>query len=209
MTVENTPTLANALLGFFQGQCSGMYTSMPGRVETYDASTLKASVKPLIQRTYADESGEFQSESLPVIDSVPVLFQGAGGMRITFPVAKGDIVLLMFANNSLDRWLAIGGEVEPQDERRFALSDAVAIPGLSDFKNAKSADASALVLEGSDIRLGSPSATDPLVTKSVLDAAFAKYDLHVHTQVTSLGVPTVPTGFTVGALTGTTKVTAE
>ena len=79
------------------------------------------------------EDGTNQTGPLPVIPSVPVCFPGSGAFRVTFPVAKGDTGLLVFCSRSIDRWLSEGGSVDPQDDRTHDLSDAVFVPGLTDF----------------------------------------------------------------------------
>jgi hypothetical protein len=129
-------------------------------VESYDATTQKASVQPLIKRGYYDEKGGVrQAESLPIITGVPVLFPGGGGCRITWPIAVGDTVLLVFSEASLDKWVVTGGEVDPRDDRRHSLSDAVAIPGLRPFKNATAADGTNVVIEApAEIHAGGSSA---------------------------------------------------
>lgn len=52
---------------------------------------------------------------------------------MTFPVKKGDTVMIVMADRSLDRWLSQGGEVTPDDRRQHDLSDAIAVPGLVPF----------------------------------------------------------------------------
>jgi hypothetical protein len=122
-------------------------------------------VQPLVKQAHEDETGERVAELLPQIVNVPVVMPGSGGVRIKFPIAAGDVVLLVFASCSLDRWLSLGGEVDPEDPRRGALEDAIAIPGLQDFANV--ADASPLIeFTGSEIRAGGSAA---LALKSDLD----------------------------------------
>lgn len=128
-----TPTLANVLRGAIEAQLARVHVSLPGRVERYDATKQLVDVKPLLQETVTDADGNETPESLPVICNVPVVFPGAGGFRLTFPVAIGDTVLLVFTDRSLDEWLARGGELEPAHLRRHHLSDAVALPGLHPF----------------------------------------------------------------------------
>lgn len=128
-----SPTLATVLRAAVKAQLSQARVALPARVESYDASTQQATVQPLIYEGYQDETGERQAERLPVVTGVPVVFPGSGGFRVTFPVAVGDTVLLVFASSSIDRWLALGGEVDPIDDRRHNISDAIAIPGLHSF----------------------------------------------------------------------------
>jgi hypothetical protein len=105
-------------------------------------------------------------ESLPVITDVPVVFPGAGDYSVTFPIAKGDTVLLIFAEGSLDQWLTKGGEVDPQDDRRFSLTDAIAIPSLRHGPISGSA-ASKIEFTSSEIKAGG---SQQLATKADLDA---------------------------------------
>ncbi len=105
---------------------SELWVALPGRVESFNSTTLRAEVKPLIKRGRRNESDDRVAESLPVVPDVPVVF--APGYLGT--LSKGDKVLLVFASASLDLWLTRGGEVDPVDDRRGNLTDAIAIPEL-------------------------------------------------------------------------------
>lgn len=135
MTTRNT-TLQDLLARFRESLLADLHTSLPGKVVRYDAATQKADVQPLIKERYADENGAAQSRDLPVIPAVPVQFPGSGGYRITFPVTVGDTGLIVFSEASLDKWLVSGGTVDPADDRRHDLTDAVFLPGLRDFGHA-------------------------------------------------------------------------
>ena len=110
-----------------------LWTALPGRVQSFDGSKQSADIEPLIHDTWEAEDRTNQTGPLPVIPSVPVCFPGSGAFRVTFPVSKGDTGLLVFCARSIDRWLSEGGSVDPQDDRTHDLSDAVFIPGLTDF----------------------------------------------------------------------------
>ena len=111
-------TLQDLLSRFRESLTADLHTSLPGKIVRYDASTQKADVQPLIKERYTDEAGAMQSRELPVIPAVPVQFPGAGGYRITFPVAADDVGLVVFSEASLDKWLVSGGTVDPADDRR-------------------------------------------------------------------------------------------
>lgn len=182
MADDSTPTLSEVLDRAIRTRLAGLRVGLPARVESYDAAKHKASVQPLILEGYEGEDGERAVERLPVINDVPVIFPGSGGTRVKFPIAKGDTVFLTFASSSLDRWLVTGGEVDPADERRHDLSDAVAIPGLMDFAHV-SDHTPMIEFTATEIRAGG---TQALVTKT-------EFDNHVHLcPAGTSGSPTVP-----------------
>lgn len=202
--MANSPTLIQGFAQMLDSRLEALHVAMPGRVESYDASQQRAAVKPLIRRAAISEDDTRVAESLPVIEGVPVIFPGAGAFKITFPISKGDIVWLVFGEGSLDKWLDKGGsDVDPDDDRRNALSDAVAIPGILPFSDASDQTADgAMVLSGAEIRAGSKDATDPVVLKSEFDTLQAKYDTHTHLDPVSgsTGVTSNLWGVIVGAL---------
>jgi hypothetical protein len=122
-------TLGELLNRALDARLADVHVSMPGRVETYDAATQTADVQPLLKRALRDEDGEIV-ETLPLCPGVPVLFPRAGDWFVSLPLSKGDTVLLVFAERSLDQWLERGGEVDPGDLRMHSLDGAVAIPGV-------------------------------------------------------------------------------
>jgi hypothetical protein len=134
--LRTTPTLTSRIRAEIDDDRQTLHTAMPARVESYDATYGRASVQPLLKRIDIDENGDRVVTSYPVINEVPVVFPGSGGWRIRFPITAGDVVLLLFAEGSLDRWLQRGGEVDPGDSRRHDINDAFAIPGLMPFAGA-------------------------------------------------------------------------
>lgn len=125
---SRTPTLGELIRVAIEARLAGLHVSIPGRVEKYDASKQCADIKPLVKTE--------RGESVPVIPNVPIIFPGGGSFRVVFPVAKGDTVLLVFCERSIDGWKERGGEVDPIDTRHHALSDAVAYVGLRSFNDA-------------------------------------------------------------------------
>lgn len=120
-------------------------TALPGRIESYDASTRKAEVQPLVKEKYADGT----ILTLPRISGVPVVMPTTGSAGVALPIANGDPVLILFAQRSIDRWLTNGGVQEANDTRMHALSDAIAIAGLFDF-TASHSDGSGLRVYNDD-----------------------------------------------------------
>lgn len=172
-----TPSLVDAVRRAAQAELADVNVAIPARVESFDPTTQRCSAQPLIRRAYRDEAGERVGDAsarLPVINDVPVVFPGAGAFSITFPVTKGDTVLLIFSQASIDKWLSRGDDVDPLDDRRHSLNDAIAIPGLrhraepTGGGGGGSAAPAALVITADDIRLGSASASDRVARESDL-----------------------------------------
>lgn len=136
MREQSTPTLGAVINDGIRRRLDRVRVALPARVLAYDATSCKAQVQPAIYESYEDEAGDRQYESAPVINDVPVVMPGSGGVRIKFPIAVGDTVLLVFASSNIDRWLALGGEQPPGDTRRHDLADAIAIPGLQSLADA-------------------------------------------------------------------------
>lgn len=130
-----TPTLPSILERMHNARQAGMHVSMPGRVESYDAARQAAIIKPLLTPG-TTVSGVRVPEEIEPISDVPVVHAGGGGYHLSFPIAAGDTVLLVFMDTSVDRWLQIGGLVDPGDDRRNDINDAVAVTGLRDFAHA-------------------------------------------------------------------------
>jgi hypothetical protein len=137
-TPTRSPQLAEVLEAATAAMAAGLHVSLPGRIVKWDAQKQRADVKPCIKRAFYGEDDARGVESLPVVASVPVIFPGSGGYRMTFPIhagdTDGDACLLVFSDGSLDRWLSgTGGEVDPEVDHGHILADAVAFVGLRPF----------------------------------------------------------------------------
>lgn len=137
---QRSPSLPNIIEMAIDKKLLDVHTCIPGKVEKYDATQQKADIKPLVKAPlFLDDDGdvEVEVESLPVIPDVPIGWPRGGGFFMSLPIEKGDFVLLVFAERSIDNYLAgSGSEVDPVVDNRFDLSDAVAIPGFAPFKRA-------------------------------------------------------------------------
>lgn len=164
--MTRTPTLAEVIRSALDARLLDVHTTLPAKVVRYDASRCVVDAAPLVKAPQTDESGVTTYTALPVVTNVPVEFPQGGGFRITFPIAIGDTVRLSFHEASLDRWMNFGGEVDPQDPRRFTLSDASAFPGIralagSDAVVAASEDGCVLEkVGGSGVRIKASNAIE-------------------------------------------------
>lgn len=202
--MSRNPSLAAVLNAFRASLLADVRVSVPARVERYDATTQLIDAKPLLRDTFTEEDGSQSVLSLPVITNVPVVFPGAGGFRLTFPVTVGDTVLLVFADRSIDAWLANGGETSPTDERHHHLSDAIAIPGLHPNNAPWSGAEAGVVTLGSDGGAAEFVATADRVLERLNNIATA-FNAHVHA---SSGAPPTPVPGVIPLATTLTGLTA-
>lgn len=127
---QRNPSLLSNIQGLIDAQMYELHTALPATVESYDAARGLVNVQPSIKSLKLDPEGERVASSVPVIVDVPLQIIGAGGARQTFPVQRGDFVWLIFSEASLALWKARGVEVDPEDERRHHIHDAVALLGV-------------------------------------------------------------------------------
>jgi hypothetical protein len=201
-----SPSLVEAVDRFIESKLYGLNVALPAEVISYNATTQTATVQPLVQAGYYNDTNTRQVERRPTISDVPILFPGTGAFSVTWPINVGDTVLLVFSSSSLDKWLALGGEVDPGDDRRHDISDAVAIPGLRARPQAlpsSAVDSTAMVLSAPAIYAGGQQ---PLALKSDVDALASAFNTHVHSGGTLSGGLTGVPGAAAPSTTGTIKL---
>lgn len=125
--IVNDPELAMRII--LDGRQSKIWTAIPGIIDSVDFSDLTCSVQPTIQGVAENEDGSKTLVDLPLLIKVPLVFPKGGGFSITFPVAEGDEVLVVFSSRCIDAWWQSGGINRPMEARMHDLSDGFAIPG--------------------------------------------------------------------------------
>ena len=103
-----------------------IHTAMPGIVESYDAMTRRASVRPAFPIVYT--TGEELDRA--VVHNVPVVFPSGGGYSFHFPLEEGEAVLLVYSQRGMANFKLTHEQASPALEGFFSESDAVAIPGF-------------------------------------------------------------------------------
>ncbi|MDC7234973.1 MAG: Gp138 family membrane-puncturing spike protein [Spirochaetales bacterium] len=136
-------TITDVLKTFMNALQDDLHTSLPGRIESYDAGSRTASIVPQMKKRY--QAGEVLA--LPVIHNVPVQFPASGEASFSFPLKKGDEGWIMFSERSIDEWMDSGQAELPEDSRRFALDDAVFIPGTFSRKKTRAGSSNGVVAE--------------------------------------------------------------
>lgn len=153
---------------------NNVHTAMPGIIVEYDSETNKATIQPALNKNYT--TGPL---ALPILENVPVMFQSSDSFTFHFPIKKGDYVLLIFVERSIDLWKAVGGQVTPNDKRKFDLSDAIAIPGLMPFTDTPTSNNNedfVLSYAGSTIKIKSDGAI-VIETNSTVAIGTQTYEL--------------------------------
>ncbi|MRT14840.1 phage baseplate protein [Enterobacteriaceae bacterium RIT711] len=102
--------------------------AMPGIIQSFDPDAVTCTVLPAIKGSDSSVNGT-ESNDIPLLVDVPVVFPRGGGCTLTFPVKAGDECLLIFSDRCIDFWWQSGGVQEPVDTRQHDLSDAFAIVG--------------------------------------------------------------------------------
>lgn len=106
---------------------SRIWTAMPGAVAAVNLTAQTVSVQPAIQGSITGPDGVSQNVNLPLLVDVPIVWPRAGGFALTFPIAVGDEVLVVFASRCIDSWWQSGGIGAQAEARMHDLSDGFAI----------------------------------------------------------------------------------
>jgi len=111
------------LAALIETERADVNTMIPGAIVSYDATRQKATVQPRLAMHIAGEL--VQS---PQLMEVPYAYHRAGGTVSHSPPNKGDEVMLVVAQRSLDQSADDGSDASGNRGRMHNLSDAVAMP---------------------------------------------------------------------------------
>lgn len=110
-----------------EAERAGIWTALPAIVVAANLAAQTVSAQPTIQGTITGPDGVARNVNLPLLVDVPIVWPRAGGFALTFPVAPGDEVLIVFASRCIDSWWQSGGIGAPAEVRMHDLSDGFAI----------------------------------------------------------------------------------
>lgn len=104
-----------------------LYTCTPAIVDSYNPEDCTVNVYPAIY--HPDRDGVIMKE--PFLEKVPLHFQATRELGITFPIKKGDTVLLVFGHSDAELWLSESKDYNyPNTRRQHNINDAYAIAGV-------------------------------------------------------------------------------
>ncbi len=174
-----------------------------GKVDTYDSAKNRVAITPLVPLLVA---GEIVAS--PKLPAVPVAWPSLGSMSLKFPLLPGAFMELHPLGHDHSNWLVSATEdVPPTNERRFSLSDLVAVPltssPLSTPPGPTSYDAAWGVLFG-QLKVGSSAASDfvALASKVLTELNTLQTWANSHTHIIGLVQPGV------GSITSATGLPA-
>jgi hypothetical protein len=121
--------LQEGIRSAIRGDRATLWTALPGTVQSFNSAQMTVTVQPTIQMFVRESNGTGLWTSLPILRDVPVIFPCAGGFALTFPIAVGDEVLVIFASRCIDSWWQNSGVGVQAEFRMHDLSDGFAIPG--------------------------------------------------------------------------------
>ncbi len=175
-TRGETPDLADNISDMIRADRLELNTCMPAVIISYDPSTKTCEVTPSFSRRFIDPTlGDEGVVPRMDISGVPVVFPQSSSGGVTFPLSKGDPVMLLFAQRDIDTWIEKGGEDAPASARLHDITDAIAIPGLFSFpdiaKAATPPPTDKASLFGSKIFVGDPSQSTTAVSIPAADPA--------------------------------------
>jgi hypothetical protein len=113
-----------------------LWTALPAMVNSFNAAKSTVQAQPTIQAQVFQPNGQWIDTNLPLCNDCPIVFPGGGGFSFTFPLAKGDEGLLVFASRCIDSWWQSGGIQKQAELRMHDLSDGFFLPtgGMSNAK---------------------------------------------------------------------------
>jgi hypothetical protein len=145
---ERAPDAEETLRIAFAGMQSRIWTALPGIVQK--VGKMKVDVQPAINGVARAKDGTTSSKQMPVLLDCPVLWQGGGGVTLTFPIAAGDECLVILASRCIDAWYAKGGVQDAPELRMHNLSDGFALVGVRSAPRAFTPSATAARLTNDD-----------------------------------------------------------
>lgn len=104
-----------------------VWTAIPAIVQSVDFVAQTITAQPAIQGAVQSPDGSVAQVNLPLLVDVPIMYPRAGGFALTFPIAAGDEVLVVFASRCIDSWWQNGGVGAQAEVRMHDLSDGFAL----------------------------------------------------------------------------------
>jgi hypothetical protein len=131
--IERAPDLEDTLLHAIRAERADIWTALPGVIQSFDPLKQTAVVQiAVLIPLRSPVTGLIEWVSIPPLLDCPVQFPRGGNCLLTFPVAKDDECLVVFATRCIDAWWQSGGYKNQLPLERFhSLSDGFVQLGFS------------------------------------------------------------------------------
>lgn len=117
-----------------------------GKIEKYTKGEQSVEVQIQVKRRI----NETDIISYPLLVDCPLFVLQGGGAFLDFPIAVGDLCLIMFNDRDIDNWWTARNETEPNTLRKHSLSDGFALVGINPRDSALSLDGDKVRLDAGD-----------------------------------------------------------
>lgn len=195
-------TLAETMRRILETHADDLHVAFPGVVQSYNEERQEADILPGLRRYVRaqDEEAPDETEPVPVLPAVPVLWPGGGGAFFHAGLEAGDGVLVIVCSTDPGAWRASNGErqVEPLTPTRSGLSGAVAIPLYQTRSRSFSPSGPSLGLDGNAAQIAfvpgqiQAGGAAPVARATNLDQHLAMIASTLQTIGAGLTVPVVP-----------------
>ncbi len=148
---ERGVDLMSGVLAALQGLQAGIYTALPGIIQSFDPAKRTVTIQPTLKAQVQAPNGDKSWVTLPLLVDCPVIFPGGGGFVLTFPLAQGTETLVIFASRCIDAWWQSGGIQVQAELRMHDLSDGFCLAGIASVPNVQPAISTANVQLRNDV----------------------------------------------------------
>jgi len=191
------PEALQALARILESQRSEIRVAMFARITRVNNTPNNPTVdcQAVVAESIESLEGARDFEALPEFKDVPVMYlQGAAGFFITFPLQVGGIVHVSIGAQDFSEWFVTGQDSNAHDGRTHALENAVAFPcGFSQGRGPL-VTVGAMVVGGTEIRLGLSAAALHVAIAERVNAAIdeVKNSYLGHFHATGSGPTGIP-----------------
>jgi Phage protein Gp138 N-terminal domain/GpV Apex motif len=159
--LQNNP--AETLQIAIRGILGDMWNALPGVVVNVDLTARTVDVQPAINGRARNLDGSYRSIQMPVLLDCPIVWQGGGGVTLTFPIKVNDECFVIFSSRCIDAWWQNGFQPptpgtnppvnqanDPLRLRMHSLSDGFAIVGIKNRSETLVVDTAHAMLQSDD-----------------------------------------------------------
>jgi hypothetical protein len=147
LDIANDAELPGVMADVLASFLRGVDDMIPARVVSYNESTNRVTLKPLVMMGTTDG----RKISRAQVANIPVFRFGAGGFFIRFPVKPGDFGWLKASDRDISLVMQRGGREDwPNTLRQHSFSDGLFFPDTLRGWTVAGANANAMVIQSLD-----------------------------------------------------------